>query len=174
MNIEQYLKNPQIWEYKVIKSAEIPFSEDVVNMCKSNQCGKYGTCWTCPPGVGELDVLESKIKSYENAAVFTYKQELEDCFDFEGMTEGQQKARAVLDEIISKLVSDEVQFMALGCEGCHICEKCTYPDAPCRFPERAVPSVEACGINVVELSRKAGIKYNNGAETVTYFCVILF
>ena len=33
---------------------------------------------------------------------------------------------------------------------------------------------EACGINVVELSRNIGVNYNNGPNTVTYFCIILF
>ena len=31
---------------------------------------------------------------------------------------------------------------------CGICKTCTYPDAPCRFPDRARRSMEACGIDV--------------------------
>lgn len=65
-------------------------------------------------------------------------------------------------------------FLAFGCEGCELCEKCTYPDAPCRFPDRAYPSVEACGINVMQLAKDVGVKYNNEPNTVTYFCLILF
>lgn len=174
MITEKYLTHPLIFQHKVISSADIPFSEEVVNMCKANQCGKYGTCWTCPPGVGEPAELEEKIKNYENALVFTCKYDLEDCFDFEGMIEGQKQTRAVLDSITTALRADEVNFLALGCEGCTLCEKCTYPTSPCRFPEKVVASVEACGINVVELAKNIGIKYNNGAETVTYFCIILF
>jgi predicted metal-binding protein len=173
MNIEKYLSNPEIFQYKLIETNEIPFSQAVIDMCKANRCGKYGTCWTCPPGVGNLDELESKIKSYKTACVFTCKYDLEDSFDFEGMIEGQKSAKRVLQNIIEQLQADGEKFMALGCEGCGLCEKCTYPDAPCRFPEKAVPSVEACGINVVELAKKSGINYNNGADTVTYFCVIL-
>lgn len=174
MNIEKYLNNPEISQYKLIDSSDIPFSQAVVDMCKANRCGKYGTCWTCPPGVGALEELERKIKSYKTACVFTCKYDLEDSFDFEGMVEGQKSAKIVLRSIIDNLNADGEKFMALGCEGCGLCEKCTYPDAPCRFPEKAVPSVEACGINVVELAKKSGINYNNGANTVTYFCVILF
>ena len=90
------------------------------------------------------------------------------------MVEGQKSAKHVLQKITENLRADGEKFMVLGCEGCGLCEKCTYPDAPCRFPEKAVPSVEACGINVVELAKKSGINYNNGSNTVTYFCVILF
>ncbi len=34
--------------------------------------------------------------------------------------------------------------------------------------------MEAAGINVVHLSRDCGIKYINGADTVTYFSLLLF
>ncbi|MBQ9945549.1 MAG: DUF2284 domain-containing protein [Clostridia bacterium] len=174
MNIEKYLTDEEIFQYKVISPELIPFSEAVVDMCKANRCGKYGTVWTCPPGVGELSFLERKIKGFERACVFTCRYSLQDSFDFEGMINGQKNAKRVLMQITDALRRDNVKFMALGCEGCDLCEKCTYPDAPCRFPEKAVPSVEACGINVVELAGKIGIGYNNGANTVTYFCIILW
>lgn len=174
MNIENYLTSPEIFQHKLIKTTDIPFSQTVVDMCKANRCGKYGTCWTCPPGIGELAEIERKIKKYKNAVVFTCKYDLEDSFDFEGMIEGQKRAKQVLQSITEKLRADGERFMPLGCEGCGLCEKCTYPHFPCRFPEKAVPSVEACGINVVELAAKSGINYNNGRNTVTYFCIILF
>ncbi len=171
---EKYFSDPEIWEIKEISSNDIPFSESVVDACRANRCGMYGKTWTCPPGVGELSVLEKKIKNYRRAVVFSCKYDLEDSFDFEGMTDGQKKAKKTLTEILKSLANDKVPYMALGCEGCNLCEKCTYPDAPCRHPSLAVPSVEACGINVVELSKNIGMKYNNGANTVTYFCIVLF
>ncbi len=170
----EYFKNKPIHEYRIIDSQVIPFSQSVVDACKANRCGKYGTCWTCPPGVGDFRDLECKIKSYKTAAVFTQKFDLEDSFDFEGMIEGAKTAAKTLLSIKEELDRDGIEYMALGCEGCGLCEKCTYPDSPCRFPEKATPSVEACGINVVELSRIIDVKYNNGPNTVTYFCVILF
>ena len=172
--MRKYFSSPEIWELKEISSEIIPFSESVVEACRANRCGMYGKTWTCPPGVGELSELEKKIKSYPRAFVFSCKYDLEDSFDFEGMTEGNKKAKKVLSGILSSLKADGIPYLALGCEGCRLCETCTYPDAPCRHPDLATPSVEACGINVVELSRNIGIKYNNGPNTVTYFCIVLF
>ena len=40
--------------------------------------------------------------------------------------------------------------------------------------ERDRARVEAAGIAVGELSRTAGVKYNNGESTVTYFSMVLF
>ena len=174
MDIAKYLDLPEIFESKVIPAAKIPFAQSVADACRSNQCGKYGTCWTCPPGVGEYQELEKKIKTYENAAVFTCKYALEDSFDFEGMMDGQKATMQILYGIMEKLRADGEAFWALGCGGCSICKKCTYPDAPCRFPEKAVISVEACGINVVSLAKNTGIHYYNGSNTVTYFCIVLF
>ena len=98
--MERYLSHPKITESRIIASVDIPFSKEVVEMCKANLCGKYGTCWNCQPGVGELDALEKKIKGYKNAYVFSCKYDLEDRFDFEGMMEGQKSTRAVLSEIL--------------------------------------------------------------------------
>ena len=59
----------------------------------------------------------------------------------------------------------------LGAGGCNVCKKCAFPE-PCRFPEKAKTSVEACGINVVSLAKTAKINYTNGENTVTYFTLV--
>ena len=174
MNIEKYFNKSEIHEYKAISPEDIPFSEAVIDACRANRCGRYGSCWTCQPGVGTLEELEKMMKSFKNAAVFTCKFDLEDSFDIEGMADGKNATKKFLFALKDELRSDENDFFALGCGGCELCKKCTYPDAPCRFPDKAIPAIEACGINVVELSRKIGIKYNNGPNTVTYFSIILF
>ena len=63
---------------------------------------------------------------------------------------------------------------ALSTEGCSICATCTYPDAPCRFPDQMHPAVESYSISVVELAKISGVRYINGADSITYFSVILF
>lgn len=174
LNIEKYFFVDKILERKLILSADIPFSQTVVDACKANLCGRYGKYWTCPPGVGDISTLEEKIKSYKYGMVFTTKFDLEDWFDVEGMNDGINQTKKILYEITEQMKSDGISILALGCEGCNLCEKCTYPDSPCRYPERAIVSVEAAGINVVELALNAGLKYNNGKNTVTYFCIVLF
>ena len=173
MKIETYMDHSEIFEHRLMDSSDIPFSTFVREACEANHCGKYGSCWTCPPGVGSIEELEQKIKSYEKALVFTCKHDIEDSFDFEGMMAAQKRTRQVLERVIEKLQAEGTTYFALGCEGCDICETCTYPDAPCRFPDKAIPSVEACGIDVVNLAKKAGVQYYNGVNTVTYFCIIL-
>ena len=117
---------------------------------------------------------EGKAQAYQKAAVFTYKGQLSDSYDVEGMDAAGKRSNELLDEICERLRQDGHSFLALGCGSCSICESCTYPSAPCRFPQKARPSVEAFGIDVVQLAADTGIHYFNGANTVTYFSVILY
>ena len=74
-------------------------------------------------------------------------------------------------QYISCVVSD---FLLLSNEGCGRCTACTYPDAPCRFPQLLHHSLEGYGFIVSDLAKEAGIRYHNGANTVTYFGALLF
>lgn len=161
-----------VFQYGIVNVRDIEFSEDVVSACKQNYCGNYNTRWTCPPAVGSLEDLKRTYSSYDSALVFTSKHELEDSFDFEGMMNGMLVHNNIQADVVSTLNLDE--YKILGAGACKLCEKCTYPDSPCRFPHKVIVSVEACGINVVDLAKTADINYHNGEKTVTYFSVLFY
>ena len=104
--------------------------------------------------------------------VFSVKCDLEDSFDYEGMAAGGEKFKQVCLAVDQKVRHHLNDYLLLANEGCDRCEKCTYPDAPCRFPELTHGSLEGYGIFVSELAGQAGIHYLNGANTVTYFAGI--
>ena len=146
------------------------------DICASNGCGMYGKCYMCPPDCGEIDDLMAEISNYKYALVYQTVYKLEDSFDFEGMTEAKkvfrpiaQKLRDVFCEMGIKKV---LHLSAGGCGVCKVCAKRT--NEPCRFPEKAIPSLEAYGINVSRLASAAEMKYINGQNTVTYFGAVLF
>jgi predicted metal-binding protein len=92
---------------------------------------------------------------------------------FEGIIDFQKTLARLKEDLTDEF--PEKRLLLLGAGACFICKKCTYRDGkPCRFPEKAFPSVEACGIDVMSLSKSAGVKYNNGENTVTYIGVILY
>lgn len=163
---------PLVHEIAMLDAKDIPFSEEVVAACARNACGCYGKTWQCPPGVGTLEERMRICRAYEHAIVFTTRHALEDSFDVEGWARGRVSHEAATDRVLELFPLK--RRLAFSAEGCHLCEKCTYPDAPCRFPDRARVSVEANGIFVVELAKMCGIRYHNGANTVTYFSMILF
>ena len=145
-------------------------------MCEANACGAYGTCWMCPPDAGDIDTLMNCVRSYSHALVFQRVFPLEDSFDIEGMLEAKQKHHGMcrrMREVFSGLQIGD--HLLLGAGRCGICSRCAKLDGiPCRFPEEAYSSLEAHGIDVAKLAKSAGMKYTNGADTVTYFGVVLF
>lgn len=65
-------------------------------------------------------------------------------------------------------------YLLLANEGCGRGNKCSYPDPTCRFPEHLHHSIEGHGFQIYELAKAAGIKNNNGENTVTFFGGLLF
>ena len=175
MTFQENLKKrlaPLVFECSFIKSEELPFRTYVVDACAQNACGCYGKTWQCPPGVGTFEEVKAKCLAYENVLVFTTCHSLEDSFDIEGMHSGRLEHEKITDQVTAMF--EDRKIRALSAEGCGLCKVCTYPNAPCRFPEKARSSVEANAISVVELAKQCGIHYKNGQNTVTYFSVILY
>ena len=165
------------YKASIIDAKEIVLDASFREMCKSNACGKYGKCYQCPPYVGEIENLMSHVRSYSYALVYQTVYPLEDSYDFEGMIEAGIKHNA-LTQIVNDYVKENVSsinFLHLGAGGCKICKTCAVlTNEPCRFPTRAISSLEAYGINVSKLAESSGMNYINGKDTVTYFSVILF
>lgn len=176
--INAVLADPSVLPHPIHESAfldpgAITFSQKVRDACKANYCGNYGKCWVCPPGCGEWEDLREHFRAYAHAFVFTTKHDLEDSFDFEGMTEARKLHAQTERALEKRLKAEGVPFEMAGAGGCGICPTCAYPE-PCRHPELVHRSMEASGMDVVTLSRDAGIHYINGADTVTYFSIVFW
>jgi len=114
-----------------------------------------------------LEEQKQKILLYDKLFVFTTKHDLEDSFDYEGMTKGRESHALLTMEVKKRLP----QALVYGAGSCPVCEDCSFP-SPCPFPEKKIGSIEAAGIHVSDLSKAAGIAYNNGPNTVTFFSII--
>lgn len=172
---EEGLQTSPVAEWILVNPEKIPFSGEVRAACEANLCGRYGKCWTCPPGAGDWQALREEYRGYPKALIFSTCHPLEDSFDLEGMDEGRV-AHDLLDKAVLAFAKERLpgRFVLLGAGSCSRCPTCTYPDAPCRHPESARRSMEACGIDVVSLCRNLGLHYMNGENTVTYFSVLFY
>ena len=161
----------------LVPVSEIVFSEAFRASCESNQCGQYGTNWTCPPGVGDASELIVRAQRYSFGLVIQTVWPLEDMFDFDGMMAGQRKHTDLFREAAARVfpLLPLGEKLALCAGACPVCETCTYPSgAPCRFPDKAMASLEAYGVDVAALISRAGLSYSNGPNTVSYVGLILF
>ena len=152
----------------------IELNTDVRKMCESNSCGMYGANWCCPPGMGDLGVCEEKIRKYKRGVLVQTVGELEDELDGETMMETEAAHKKHFDAMHRRLLEIYPGLLACGAGTCTRCKKCTYPDAPCRFPDKLHPSIESYGVEVNVLARSAHVRYNNGPNTVTFFSCIFF
>ncbi len=150
------------------------FDPQVREICRTGRCGSYGRSWACPPAVGTLEDCRRRCQGYAQAILFTGKYELESSFDFEGMMAGHRTFKTLCDGLWEDLAQAGISGLLLSNEGCIRCKSCTYPDLPCRFPERLFPSLEGFGFNVTHLAQQTGLRYNNGSNTVTYFGAFFF
>lgn len=155
----------------LVPVAQIAFEPSFRSLCESNSCGMYGRSWMCPPHIGPVDELIAQAKQYETALVYQTVGKLEDSFDIEGMLAAGERMNKLSCAVRSRLQELGLRgFLLLGAGGCRMCERCAKLTGElCRFPELAMSSLEAYGVNVSLLAPQAGMQYINGAGTVTYF-----
>ena len=161
----------------VILSAEqVVLSAAFRDICKGNQCGKYGKCWVCPPELPDAAEVMAKVKSYGRVVWYQSVSQIEDSFDIEGMQEAS-KRHVELSQRLQAFAAGVLPagFLHLTCGGCHLCPVCAKAeDKPCRMPGKALSSLEGYCVDVYNTTKDTPLKYINGQNTVTYFGAILF
>jgi len=136
--------------------------------CEQNKCGRYGTSWSCPPGCGSLDECAARIRLYSKGLIVQTVGKLEDEFDGEGMMEAAHRHEQSICRFTRELRKDYPGMLAMGTESCANCDRCSYPDAPCRDPHGASSPMEAFGMMVSDVCRANGIEYYHGKGTITF------
>ena len=154
---------------------QVTFDPMFRTLCEKNSCGFYNACWTCPPAVGTIEELMAKAKAYRRILVYQTVSPLEDSYDIEGMHDAAVAHNRLTLRVQQTIRQTGLTSMVLGAGTCGVCPTCTKPTGePCRFPDLAITSLEACGVSVSELAKICGLKYINGANTVTYFGLLLY
>lgn len=152
----------------VLRAESLRLRSEVRDMCSADKCQMYGKSWMCPPACGSLEENTQKITPYKAGIIVQTTGQLEDDYDYEGMTEAgrlQKERFFAFGDILRKNYPD---MLALSSGGCELCKACTYPDAPCRHPESATPSMEAFGLLVSDVCKSNGMGYYYGPQTITY------
>ena len=61
------------FQYGIVDTSDIRFSQEVRAMCEVNTCQKYGKSWACPSAVRTVEECKKRIWQYEKMLVFTGK-----------------------------------------------------------------------------------------------------
>lgn len=154
----------------------LEFREDIRAMCNAEHCQQgYGKSWSCPPEAPPLEELRAKAKKYNHGIIVQTIGQLEDSLDFEGIVEAGARHTKAFNALADRLIDEtDGQVLPLGAGSCTRCPSCSYPDEPCRYPDKLITSMESSGLYVAEVCKSNGLEYNNGANTMTYTSCCLF
>ncbi len=156
---------------EVIPSSMVTVDERVRLKCTVPRCLRAGETPNCPPYAPELDLVRKALDRFSWAILFKCDVgPIEAYAPGAGRTKEEKRRTLSFHQASSQVVYDlETQaysdgyHLAMGFGGgsCkdYLCQGliCQFLDSGrCRFPHRARPAMEAVGIDVVSLVRKAG------------------
>ena len=177
MNMQELIDELKTCGFETVTELDVSTLKalpEVRQMCEVNTCGMYDKRWSCPPGCGSVEECEAAMKRYNRGILVQTVGDIEDSLDWEGIMEVKEvhDKRYLKGSEIMKSRMDDV--LPLGDGACTRCKECTYPDAPCRFPELASSSMEAFGLFVSDVCKKNGVAYNYGNGKMAYTGCYLF
>lgn len=154
---------------------QLVFHPEIRAICEGNSCRNYDRSWACPPAVGTLEECRARCLRYARFLLVSRGYPLEDSWDFQGMGQAHRDFQRQMDRLGEALAVPEGASppLLLSNEGCIRCPSCTWPHAPCRFPEKLHPSLEGFGFVVSELAKAAGIPYRMESGVIYFGAVLL-
>ncbi len=147
--------------------------EDVRAMCAEDKCGAYNKNWTCPPAIGTVEACQKRMRQYKSGILLQTVGQMTKAVDSRCYRETEQRHINNFYALAAAIRNVYPDALCLGAGGCRVCRQCSYPE-PCRFPDKAVSSMEGYGLFVTQVCRDAGIAYHHGDRTITYTACILF
>lgn len=127
-------------EAKVIQPLTVVTADWVRLKCQFG-CDGYGSSLCCPPKSPTPEQTRRTLDGYQ-AAVLAH-------FGAEGHV---TNSMATLEREV--FLQGYHKALALGAGPCNLCRSC--PEEGCKHPDKARPSMEACGIDVFSTARNNG------------------
>lgn len=152
----------------------LKFLPEVRDMCAADKCRNYGRSWSCPPACGGLAEIEVRCRAYDKGLLVQTIAHQEDEYDYETLLNTSNVHNENFQRLTDALYARGLDMLPMGAGGCLRCEICSYPDAPCRFPELMFPSMEACGLLVSQVCTDNGVPYYYGPGTIAYVSCYLY
>lgn len=171
--LEERLAEYPLYAYDFITTDELEFSDRVRWIC-AHECPMYNTTWACPPAVGTVEACRARVMSFREGLMIATITEVHDIADIQATLATRADHEAITREITELIKERSTDTLTLSTEACAHCAKCTWPDAPCRHPDRMFPCVESHGILVTNLAEKHGIDFLAGSNLVTWFSLIFY
>ena len=171
--LEEQLAAFPLYEYAFVNTDELLFSERVRYICRT-ECPMYNTTWACPPAVGTVEACRKRVMAFDEGLLIATITEVSDIANIRETLDTRAPHEEITRQVTQLVRQQARETLTLSTEACAHCERCTWPDAPCRFPQRMYPCVESHGILVTDLAEKHGIEFMALGNVVTWFSLILY
>ena len=145
----------------------------VRDTCAADKCHAYDHNWTCPPACGTLEECEAEMRKYSNGILLQSTGQQESRIDTKCYAETGERHSRCLRAFAERIRAEHPDCLCLGAGGCLVCKTCAYPE-PCRFPEKAMSSMEAYGLFVTRVCKDNDVPYYYGPMTITYTACVLW
>ena len=146
----------------------LEFMQDVRDMCTADKCDNYNKSWSCPPACATLGEIRERVGGYSCGLLVQTVGELEDSYDWDGIMDAGARQKSSFAKMWSELEKEYGSVLAMGTGACKLCEQCTYPDSPCRYPDRMEVSMEASGLFVSKVCSDNALAYNYGPNKIAF------
>lgn len=128
---------------RVIETRDIAIEPWVRLKCRFG-CSGYGASLTCPPHSPDEDKMRAVLLRYTHGL----------------LVQASPPSRELHERLLALenhlFLGGHPEALAFGAGPCPVCAACP-PDGPCRFPEKARPSLESSGVDVYETAHRAGL-----------------
>lgn len=171
--LDAQLSELPLYQYAFIKTEDLVFSDRIRWICE-HECPMYNTTWACPPAVGSVEECRARCMAFEDGLLIATITEVSDIANIDETLATRAPHEEITRQVLALVREQSRETMVLSTEACAVCEKCAWPDAPCRFREKMFPCVESHGIVVTDLAEKAGIEFYAEGNLVTWFSLIFY
>ena len=134
----------------------------------------YNSTWACPPAVGSVAECRERCLRFEDALLISTITEVSDISDLHETLATRPEHEAITRSVRALVAQQAQETMVLSTEACAICEKCAWPDKPCRHPDKMFPCVESHGILATALAQQLDINFSAGGNLVTWYSLIFY
>ena len=167
-----------IFMAKLMHARDIVVDERVRFQCSYSGCRDYGRRLMCPPHTPSVDDFKKVLAGYYMALLIQLTGTIKNKENWEPETD---QLALLLHDIIYKLEKKAFSLgfpFAAGLIGgsCKLCRECPGEkdsNARCLHPEKARPSMEAMGIDVLSMCKKAGMEVTFSSDKVIWTGMVL-
>ena len=147
--------------------------ERIRSYCYENICGNYGKHYMCPPLIGTIEDIKSRLKPYSKAILIRYTEEVDVKLDGRVKSSKTDFHKKTL-ELENFLNKKGIVSWGLVGGSCSFCIECkAISNRPCKHPHKARPSLESLGIDVQKLLENFGLDNRFYSDKIVWTGCIL-